>query len=170
MDYWVLKDEPSSIFLQPVIAGEGVAVLEWSHLAPDSSYIMSKTPQGSPLTLSAYFSQCRVFIAVCLSVLCDQSAHLSACSAWTWLHLHPILVSRPLIVLFLPVGSTYRLEKSFMKLLKMFWKYLPCDNIDRLYLDHKTKTGTKQLSCVEFYDRKWPNAYRDLWMNYVKQP
>lgn len=28
MDYWVLKDEPSSIFLQPLIASQAVADLE----------------------------------------------------------------------------------------------------------------------------------------------
>lgn len=79
MDYWVLKDEPSSIFLQPLIASEGVADLEWSHLAPDSSYIMSKPPQGSVHAVGIFLTVPHFYRRVFEHVLWSKRS-----SEWIW--------------------------------------------------------------------------------------
>lgn len=170
MDYWVLKDEPSSIFLQPLIASEGVADLEWSHLAPDSSYIMSKALQGSAhgvgifLTVPHFFIFLSPCVWACLVIKVLIWVDVMHATGYTWLGWETcrraqrtsrwILMSRLLVVLFLSIRAVYAHKKSFIKLLKAFWKALTRDNIEYLWSNHKTKTRPGQHSCIEFYDHK----------------
>lgn len=65
-----------------------------------------------------------------------------------------ILMSRLLVVLFLSIRAVYAHKKTFIKLLKAFWKALTRDNIEYLWSNHKTKTRPGQHSCIEFYDHK----------------